>query len=133
MRRATSATSAEVGVGNGKKTSGPSSLSRTYTPATPSAAGPPPLRLGVVYTYDNGAQRIEGLSAKPWRHEPDATSIEARMLGVDTRLAARLLGFQSRLDAEAAVDWTVDWHRRQSDGASALALCEQQISRYEEL
>ena len=64
VRRATSATSADVGVGNGKKTSGPSSLSRTYTPATPSAAGPPPLRLGVVYTYDNGAQRIEGLSAK---------------------------------------------------------------------
>lgn len=42
--------------------SGPASPSAPQ--ATPSAGGPPPLRLGVVYTYDNGAQRIEGLSAK---------------------------------------------------------------------
>lgn len=76
---------------------------------------------------------IAGLGARPWRHEPDLNSIEARNLGVDTDLAGRVLSFQSRLDASTAVDWTVDWYRRQADGASALALCEEQITRYEEL
>lgn len=90
--------------------------------------GAPAMTVGELAT-----RAIEGLGAKPWRHEPDNASIEARMLGVDTSLAGRVLGFQSRLDAEAAVDWTVDWHRRQAEGASALALCEEQISRYEEL
>lgn len=75
---------------------------------------------------------ITGLSAQPWRYEPDDTSIEARNLAVDTRLARDVLGFQSRLNATAAVDWTVDWHRRQACGESALKLCEEQIARYEE-
>jgi membrane protease subunit (stomatin/prohibitin family) len=37
------------------------------SPASPSqgaSGGPPPLRVGTVYVYDNGIQRIEGLSAK---------------------------------------------------------------------
>jgi CDP-glucose 4,6-dehydratase len=82
---------------------------------------------------DLATRAIAGLGARPWRHEPDSTSIEARILGVDTGLAAQVLGFRSRLDAPTAVDWTVDWHRRQVDGNSALALCEEQISHYEEL
>ena len=90
--------------------------------------GAPAMTVGELAT-----RAIEGLRAKPWRHEPDTVSIEARMLGVETGLAERALGFQSRLDAAAAVDWTVDWHRRQADGAAALALCEEQISRYEML
>ena len=76
---------------------------------------------------------IAGLGARPWRHEPDESSIEACALGVDTSLAREALGFQSMLTASAAVDWTVDWHQRQAEGVCALDLCEEQISHYEEL
>lgn len=103
-------------------------------PGTPRAMnfGPrpdaPSMTVGEMAT-----QAINGLGARPWQHQPDATSIEARTLGVDTELAGRALSFQSRLDTKTAVEWTVDWYRRHADGASALALCEQQITRYEEL
>jgi CDP-glucose 4,6-dehydratase len=75
----------------------------------------------------------QALGAKPWRHEPDPDSLEAMSLGIDASLAQQTLGFQSRLDAPAAVDWTMDWYRRQSEGADALLLCREQIARYEDL
>ncbi|MFN3511732.1 MAG: CDP-glucose 4,6-dehydratase [Phenylobacterium sp.] len=76
---------------------------------------------------------IEALGAKPWRHEPDPNSIEAKSLGIDASLARRVLGFESRLDAPKAVAWTMDWYRRQDQGEDALALVHEQIARYEEL
>lgn len=79
------------------------------------------------------SRAVAGLGARPWRHEPDGTSIEARTLGIDTELARNALGFSSLLDAAAAVDWTVEWHLSFANGASARDLCEEQISRYEEL
>ena len=103
-------------------------------PTAPRAMNFGPRQDAPVMTVGDLATRaIAGLGTRPWRHEPDRTSIEARMLGVDTGLAARYLGFRSRLDAPVAVDWTTEWHRRHADGASALALCEEQISRYEAL
>ncbi|MBD3759535.1 CDP-glucose 4,6-dehydratase [Rhizorhabdus sp.] len=102
-------------------------------PTMPRAMNFGPSRDGAVLTVGELATRaIDALGAKPWRHQPDTTSIEARTLGIDTSLAARLLGFQSRLDAPAAVDWTVDWYRRWSQGGDAAALCDEQISRYED-
>lgn len=82
---------------------------------------------------DLATRAITGLGARPWRHEPYEESIEARILGVDTSLALNALGFESRLTAPDAVDWTVDWHRRQTEGTLPIILCEEQISRYEEL
>ncbi len=76
---------------------------------------------------------VQALGAKPWRHEPDPHSLEARALGIDASLAKRVLGFESRLDAPVAVKWTMDWYRQQADGADALALCQDQISNYESL
>lgn len=73
------------------------------------------------------------LGAQPWRHEPDPNSIEARSLGIDASLARQVLGFESRLDAPAAVDWTMDWYRREAEGDDALALVREQITRYESL
>ena len=75
----------------------------------------------------------QALGAKPWRHEPDPNSLEAKSLGIDASLARQVLGFESRLDAPAAVDWTMDWYRAQADGGDALALMRDQISRYESL
>lgn len=103
-------------------------------PAAPRAlnfgprAGGPEVTVGELATA-----AIEALGARPWRHEPDPDSIEAKALGIDAGLARRTLGFESRLDAPAAVDWTMDWYRRQDEGADALALCREQIARYESL
>ena len=75
----------------------------------------------------------QALGAKPWRHEPDPNSLEAKALGIDATLAGQVLGFESRLDAPAAVEWTMDWYRARADGDEALALVRDQIKRYESL
>jgi CDP-glucose 4,6-dehydratase len=74
---------------------------------------------------------VEALGGKPWVHEPDAGSLEARSLAIDAGLAKRTLGFESRLDAPEAVALTMDWYRRQAAGEDALALCRAQIEGYE--
>jgi CDP-glucose 4,6-dehydratase len=74
---------------------------------------------------------VEALGAQPWRHEPDPSSIEARSLAIDAGQAGRRLGFESRLDAPAAVALTMDWYRRQANGEDALGLCRQEIADYE--
>jgi CDP-glucose 4,6-dehydratase len=74
---------------------------------------------------------VQALDARPWRHEPDPDSQESRALSIDASLAARTLGFTSRLDAPEAVALTMDWHRRQAAGEDALALCFEQIEGYE--
>ena len=74
---------------------------------------------------------VEALGAKPWRHEPDPASMEARSLAIDAGLARRALGFESRFDAPAAVALTMDWYRRQANGEAALDLCREQIAAYE--
>jgi len=71
------------------------------------------------------------LGGKPWRHEPDPASLEAQALSIDSGLAARTLGFQSRLDAPAAVALTMDWYRRQATGEDARSLCVEEIEDYE--
>ncbi|MCI3134248.1 hypothetical protein [Phenylobacterium aquaticum] len=79
---------------------------------------------------DLATRALAALGARPWRHEPDPASIEAKTLGIDASLARRALGFESRLDAPDAVDWTMDWYRRQAEGEAALGLCREQIARY---
>ena len=74
---------------------------------------------------------LEALGAQPWRHEPDPRSIEARSLAIDASLARRALGFESRMDAPAAVALTMDWYRRQANGEAAADLCRGQIAAYE--
>jgi CDP-glucose 4,6-dehydratase len=74
---------------------------------------------------------VEALGGKPWRHEPDPRSLEARSLAIDASLAKRALGFESRLEAPAAVALTMDWYRRQAAGEDALSLCRTQIADYE--
>jgi CDP-glucose 4,6-dehydratase len=101
-------------------------------PATPRAMnfGPKPggreVTVGELATLG-----VEALGAQPWRHEPDPKSIEAKSLAIDASLARRALGFESRLDAPAAVALTMDWYRRQAHGEDALVLCRGQIAGYE--
>ena len=72
-------------------------------------------------------------SDRPWVHEPDVHSIEARQLAIDTTLARERLGFVSRLDGPTAVAWTMDWHRAEADGADLARVCMDQIAAYERL
>ncbi|WP_304165595.1 CDP-glucose 4,6-dehydratase [Phenylobacterium aquaticum] len=87
--------------------------------------GGPEVTVGQLAT-----RAVEALGARPWRHEPDPQSLEAQSLGIDASLARQVLGFESRLAAPDAVDWTMDWYRREADGEAALALCREQIARY---
>jgi CDP-glucose 4,6-dehydratase len=101
-------------------------------PATPRAMnfGPTPggreVTVGELATLG-----VQALGAQPWRHEPDPNSIEARSLAIDAGLARARLGFESRLDAPAAVALTMDWYRRQANGEDALSLCREEIADYE--
>jgi len=74
---------------------------------------------------------VQALGGKPWRHEADPHSLEARALAIDAGLAKRVLGFESRLDAPQAVALTMDWYRRQGAGEDPFALCLEQIEGYE--
>jgi len=101
-------------------------------PATPRAVNFGPRPGGPQVTVGELASlAVEALGAKPWVHRPDPASLEAKALAVDTSLARRALGFESRLDGPAAVSLTMDWYRRQGVGESARALCEEQIGLYE--
>jgi CDP-glucose 4,6-dehydratase len=101
-------------------------------PAAPRAVnfgprpGGPQVTVGELATLG-----VEALGGRPWRHEPDPRSLEARSLAIDATLARQVLGFESRLDAPAAVALTMDWYRRQAAGEDALALCLEQIAGYE--
>ena len=101
-------------------------------PATPRAMnfGPRPGG-GEVSVGELATLGVEALGARPWRHEPDPTSLEARSLAIDAGLAHRALGFESRLAGRDAVALTMDWYRRQANGEDALALCRDEIAAYE--
>ena len=103
-------------------------------PTSPRALNFGPRPGGVEVTVGELATRaVQALGARPWRHEPDLTSLEAKALSIDASLAKQFLGFESRLAAPDAVDWTMDWYRRQANGEDALFLCREQIARYEGL
>jgi len=102
-------------------------------PATPRAMNFGPKPGGPVVTVGELATLgVEALGTQPWRHEPDPKSMEAGTLAIDAGQARRVLGFESRLDAPAAVQLTMDWYRRQANGEAALDLCREQIAAYED-
>jgi CDP-glucose 4,6-dehydratase len=88
--------------------------------------GGPEVTVGELAT-----QGGEALGAKPWRHEPDPASLEAKALAIDATLAWETLGFASRLPAPEAVALTMDWYRRQAAGEDAYALRVEEIESYE--
>ncbi|MEI9986556.1 MAG: CDP-glucose 4,6-dehydratase [Aliidongia sp.] len=58
---------------------------------------------------------------------------EAGLLAVDASLARARLGWAPRLRLDEALNWTVDWYRRQHAGEPAETLVAQQIEAYEAL
>jgi CDP-glucose 4,6-dehydratase len=103
-------------------------------PATPRALNFGPAPGGAEVTVGELASRATAaLGGRPWRHEPDPGSLEAKALGIDASLTRKVLGFTSLLAAPEAIDWSMEWYRRQAAGEPALALCREQIARYEAL
>ncbi len=58
---------------------------------------------------------------------------EMALLGIDSALAGRVLGWHPRLSAESTVDLTAAWYAAWLAGQDMAALTDQQIISYEEL
>lgn len=66
-----------------------------------------------------------------WQVDRGPRSHEAGMLALDSSKARQHLGWRPRLGFDDAIDWTANWYARQRRGEAALALCREQIARYE--
>jgi CDP-glucose 4,6-dehydratase len=76
----------------------------------------------------------DGFGGRPgWRRAEEAQAVpETAQLRLDASRAHAELGWTPLLSLDEAVDWTVDWHRRQSAGEDARQLTLEQIAAYEE-
>jgi CDP-glucose 4,6-dehydratase len=76
----------------------------------------------------------EGFGSRPgWRRDDDAQVVpETAELRLNASRAEAELGWTPALGLDDAVQWTVDWHRSQSEGADVRALTLGQIAAYEE-
>jgi CDP-glucose 4,6-dehydratase len=79
-------------------------------------------------------QLSDGFGGRPgWRRGEEAQLVpETAELRLDASRARAELGWSPLLHLDEAVDWTVDWHRRQSAGEAARQLTLEQIAAYEE-
>jgi CDP-glucose 4,6-dehydratase len=68
-----------------------------------------------------------------WHASEKTHAPEAGILKVDSRLAQEKLGWQRRMRLDTAIEWAIDWYRRQSAGEDAAPLSFGQIAAYERL
>ncbi len=68
-----------------------------------------------------------------FRHAPEAKILEKQHLQLNPSLALQSLGWRTRLDVEATIDWTCEWYAAWRDGQSAALITDQQIKRYTKL
>jgi CDP-glucose 4,6-dehydratase len=83
----------------------------------------------VSYLADAAASRW-GEGAR-WHVSEKAHAPEAGILKVDSRLVQEKLGWRRRMRLDTAIEWAVDWYRRQLAGEDAAALSLAQIAAYE--
>jgi CDP-glucose 4,6-dehydratase len=65
-----------------------------------------------------------------WVADRNAHPHEAHFLKLDSSKARARLAWRPRLRLQAALEWTVDWYKRQAQGEDARALTLAQIERY---
>jgi CDP-glucose 4,6-dehydratase len=65
-----------------------------------------------------------------WKPDRGEHPREAHFLRLDSAKARSRLGWKPRLRLETALEWTVDWYKRQARGEDARALTLAQIERY---
>ena len=68
-----------------------------------------------------------------WRSGPPTPMKETAELRLDSKLATKTLGWQPRLDLDASIAWTAEWHRETEGGADPRAVCRSQIDQFERL
>jgi CDP-glucose 4,6-dehydratase len=85
-----------------------------------------------VETVVSTMTRLWGTPAS-WVADPDAHAHEAHFLKLDGSKARTRLGWRSRLRLTAALEWTVEWYKKQAKGEDARTLTLAQIERYMEL
>lgn len=66
-----------------------------------------------------------------WRLDDRPKPHEAHFLKVDAAKARARLGWRPALGIAEALEWTVDWYRREARGEVARDLCLEQIDRYQ--
>lgn len=76
------------------------------------------------------AQSVYGNGQVSWGDGTDGVH-EAGWLALEIGKARAVLGFTPRWCLNQSVHRTVDWYRRQQDGADARELCESDITEYE--
>jgi CDP-glucose 4,6-dehydratase len=72
-------------------------------------------------------------STQRWVKAAGPQPEEAHHLTIDPALAMRSIGWQPRLDAAQALQWTADWYRAVSSGADPRRAALEQIRNYEAL
>lgn len=93
--------------------------------------GPEPTQ---AITVGEVAQRVAAAWGEGARWELDRAAHlrEAPALSLDPSKARHRLGWSSRLEIEAALDWATSWYGDWLRGAAARTLCERQIARFME-
>ena len=91
--------------------------------------GPPPsevMRVGDVAEYGL-AQLSPNVG---WRMTEGPVLQEMKLLSLDPTAAVRALGWRTRLDARAALDWTMAWYRAFDEGRDMVGFTMDQCSTY---
>ncbi len=76
------------------------------------------------------AARLWGIKSG-WTTQPGDHPHETQQLRLDSTKARTRLGWHPRLPLDQALDWTIDWYRRNRAGEPAQALVDAQIAAYE--
>jgi CDP-glucose 4,6-dehydratase len=71
--------------------------------------------------------------AAHWEIDSRPQPHEAALLKLDCSKARARLGWAPRLPLPLALDWTVEWYKAWRDGIDMMAVCMDQIDRYEAL
>lgn len=68
-----------------------------------------------------------------WEKDDLSHPFEAPALTIDATKARKELGWQPLLGIHEALEWTIAWHRRVSEGCDARDVTSEQLGRYESL
>lgn len=66
-----------------------------------------------------------------WKASDAEHPAESFLLKLDSSLAHEILGWDSKLDLETSLKWTVEWRKKQLEGADLRALSIEQIERFQ--
>jgi CDP-glucose 4,6-dehydratase len=94
--------------------------------------GPDPRSFRTVAAAADRAVAAWGPGAA-WTPDTDEHPHEAQLLTLDSSKSRERLGWMDRLGFDEAVDWTVDWDRRVSEGQSPMDVAVAQIDAFDAL